>query len=33
MWALLGPPEQGDLDAASFVEQRQGALRLWLPVE
>ena len=29
---LLGPLAQGDLDAASFVEQRQGALRAWLPV-
>ena len=25
---LLGPLAQGDLDAASFVEQRQGALLL-----
>lgn len=25
---LLGPLAQGDLDAASFVEQRQGTLRV-----
>ena len=26
---LLGPLAQGDLDAASFVQQRQGALRVF----